>query len=219
MFGLWSNLLARKCQQRKCRNYWYIKNESRKSFFNFNEFKKKSNRSICIYLFRKELAAVLLNTETGLTEDRFHHYVRPTLFPELSSYCVNLTGITQNLVDQQETFPVIYRKFINWLEKLQYEKGLRYTTFAERRISDGLNATFCSWSNWDLRFFFRIECERNNLGCPSYLKTWIDVRKMFDVSVPFKWILKIEKFVLIVFAWISLKSVNIHLESVHLRMH
>lgn len=137
------------------------------------------------YVYCLEFAAVLLSSKSGQVKDQFHCYVRPTLFPKLSDYCVNLTGITQDLIDRQETYPIIHRRFLDWIEKLQLEKGLRFATVTERKILQGPNAAFCSWSSWDLRFFLRIECERNNLDCPPYLKTWIDVRKMYDVSAPY----------------------------------
>lgn len=130
-----------------------------------------------------ELAAVLLNLDTGIIEDQFHYYVRPTQNSILSSYCVNLTGIKQSLIRSQETFPVIYKKFIDWIQKLQEEKELNFTSLSGIRASDGRNATFCSWSDWDLGFYFRVECERLRIFCPGMLKAWIDVVNMFNVSV------------------------------------
>lgn len=92
-------------------------------------FYKKHSMYCIAYLqllFSLEFAAVLLNHKSGQIEDQFHYFVRPTRFPQLSDYCVNLTGITQDFIDRQETFSVIYRKFLEWLEKLRGEKGLYY---------------------------------------------------------------------------------------------
>lgn len=133
-------------------------------------------------LFFLEFAAVLLNHKSGQIEDQFHYYVRPTRFPKLSDYCVNSTGITQDFIDRQETFPIIFRKFLEWLEKLRCEKGLRYATNNLRMVIEGRNAALCSWTNWNLGFLLRIEFERNNMDRPSHLKTWFDVQKMYIVS-------------------------------------
>lgn len=121
--------------------------------------------------------------DTGHIEDQFHYYIRPTLFPELSTYCTNLTGITQIMVDHQESFPGIYFKFQSWIQKVQNEKGLRFATIHEPNATiHGPNATFCSWSNWDLEFFFKLECQRASINILPHFKVWIDARTMYEVS-------------------------------------
>ncbi|XP_055299823.1 ERI1 exoribonuclease 2-like [Sitodiplosis mosellana] len=127
-----------------------------------------------------EFGAILLNVNSGTIEDRFHHYVRPIRYPQLSEYCINLTGITQSMVDCQPTFSTIYSYFIDWLRMLQNTKGLQFTSSARARISDGPNTTFCSWSNWDLSFYFRNDCARNHIICQPLFKAWIDVRQLFN---------------------------------------
>lgn len=132
----------------------------------------------------KEIGAVLLNVRTKTIEDRFHYFVRPTLNPTLSPYCRNLTGITQALVDQQETFPVVFSKWLKWLIELNEKKSLRFTAPRLREsVSDGANATFCSWSDFDLGFYLRIECERNRIDerLLPFFKVWIDASILFEV--------------------------------------
>lgn len=128
------------------------------------------------------MAAILLNTETGVIESKFHCYVRPTIRSRLSRYCIDLTGIKQRLINTKNPFPVVYEQFIAWLQRLQRKKGIRYTSLAGIRATDGPNTTFCSWSSYDLKYFLRRECNRNGIICPSFLKAWIDVQKRFEVS-------------------------------------
>lgn len=128
-----------------------------------------------------EIAAIVLNVETGETEKKFHCYVRPTRCPILSEYCKQLTGIKQRMVDSKEPFPVIFNRFMEWLKSLETGEGLRFTSLAGIRATDGPNTSFCSWGDNDLKFYFRKECERNNIVCPSYLKAWIDMSKRFKV--------------------------------------
>lgn len=124
-----------------------------------------------------------MNIETGATDEQFHSYVRPTRRPRLSQYCVRLTGINQSLVDYAEPFPIVYKKFIDWLQSLQEKNGLRYTSLAGIRASDdGPNTSFCSWTNSDLGFFFRKDCEHNRILCEGYLKAWIDIQKRCEVG-------------------------------------
>lgn len=130
-----------------------------------------------------EIGAVLLNLISGTIEDKFHHYVRPTRCPELSDFCVNLTGITQKLVDGQEAFPDVYRKFEDWIRRIQYDRNIKFASPVERHANiNGINATFCSWSNFDLDFYFKKECQRAGIVIPPYFKAWIDIRPHFDVS-------------------------------------
>ena len=45
-----------------------------------------------------EFPAVLLNTATGEVECEFQYYVQPSEHPRLSSFCTELTGISQVLL-------------------------------------------------------------------------------------------------------------------------
>lgn len=122
--------------------------------------------------------------ESGTIEDQFHSYVRPTRCPILSDFCVDLTGITQRLIDGQDPFPSVYAKFHAWIERIKSEKGLHFATPSEKQANDndGPNATFCSWSNWDLEFYLKKEMQQAGINIPSLFKAWIDVRLMFNVS-------------------------------------
>lgn len=131
---------------------------------------------------RSEFAALLLNTESGLVESLFHQYVRPTQFPELSEYCVRATDITQAFIDRQEPFDGIYNKFLCWLRQNIVKRNLIFATPQNLNSSNGLNATFCTWSDWDLGHYLYRECVRNDKSRYECMKAWIDVRRAFDVS-------------------------------------
>lgn len=129
-----------------------------------------------------EFAALLLNTESGLVESLFHHYVRPTQFPDLSEYCIGVTDITQAFIDRQEPFDTIYCKFLSWLRQNIVKRNLIFATPQNLNSSIGLNATFCTWSDWDLGHYLYRECIRNDKSRYECMKAWIDVRRVFDVS-------------------------------------
>jgi inhibitor of KinA sporulation pathway (predicted exonuclease) len=46
-----------------------------------------------------ELPAILLDAQTGTAIDEFHYYIRPRFPPQLTAYCIELTGIQQAWVD------------------------------------------------------------------------------------------------------------------------
>lgn len=129
----------------------------------------------------QEIGAVLLNLKTGLIESEFQEYVKPTRRPILSEFCINFTGITQNLIDRQATFPVVYHKFITWLARIKHSNGLRFTEPNMQSVDSNCNATFCSWTNWNFGHFLRLDCQNNAQERPVYLKAWIDARKAFEV--------------------------------------
>lgn len=129
-----------------------------------------------------EIGGILLNTSSGVIEERFHEFVRPTRHPKLSQFCINLTGITQIKVDNKEPFTVVYNKFNDWIQRIQTEKGLRFAIPSERRAGNDINATFCTWSSSDLEVYFKIESDWLNDAISSYFKTWIDARVYYNVS-------------------------------------
>lgn len=139
---------------------------------------------VCFFFL--EIGAILLNLSTGEIEDKFHAYVRPTICPKLTAFCINLTGITQSMVDRQDAFEAVYRKFKGWIEKIQQDKNIRFASPTERQANqNGIEATFCTWSSFDLEFFFKKECGRLCCDTPSYFKAWIDARPYFNVSFQF----------------------------------
>ena len=48
--------------------------------------------------------------------DSWREYVRPTINPVLSEFCVGLTGIQQETVAAALTFPAILQQFQLWLD-------------------------------------------------------------------------------------------------------
>lgn len=130
------------------------------------------------------MAAILIDVPSGTILSQFHQYVRPTFYPILSDYCVNLTGITQQHIDCQAHFPTVYAKFINWLQNdIRLAFNLSFATSNIRRTDFGCNTAFCSWTNWDFRTYLRTDCKRHLIEPLPCLKAWIDARKIFEVSV------------------------------------
>lgn len=138
-------------------------------------------RRFTYHNFDVEIGAVLLNMRSGEIESEFHEYVRPTQRPILSEYCVNLTGITQDLISRQWPFPVAYQRFSAWLTSITNMKQLKFATPSNRDAMGGTNITFCTWTNYDLNHFFRLDCKRHGINPDYHFKAWIDARKLFEV--------------------------------------
>ncbi|XP_061191853.1 ERI1 exoribonuclease 2-like [Saccostrea echinata] len=125
-----------------------------------------------------EFPAVLLNTTTGEVESEFHYYVLPEEQPMLSDFCKQLTGITQEQVDNGIPLRICLRKFSHWLDRLQKEKGLIFGPPSDD-LGDAAYTTFVTWSDWDLGTCLLNECKRKQLIKPSQLNNWIDLRATY----------------------------------------
>lgn len=113
------------------------------------DIKKSLSSFFTNILLFQEIGAALLNLRSGLVESEFHEYVRPKMHPSLSEYCINLTRITQELIDRQDTFTDVYPRFINWLDGISTEKNLRFAEPNQRSTKNNRNASFCTWTKWD----------------------------------------------------------------------
>ncbi|XP_074084330.1 3'-5' exoribonuclease 1 [Macrotis lagotis] len=112
-----------------------------------------------------EFPIVLLNTHTLEIEDTFQQYVRPEINTQLSDFCINLTGITQDMVDHAETFPQVLRNVVDWMRLKELGTKYKYSI-----LTDG---------SWDMSKFLNIQCQISRLRYPSFAKKWINIRKSY----------------------------------------
>ncbi|XP_029082047.1 3'-5' exoribonuclease 1 isoform X2 [Monodon monoceros] len=112
-----------------------------------------------------EFPVVLLNTHTLEIEDTFQQYVRPEINTQLSDFCINLTGITQDQVDKADTFPQVLKKVIDWMKLKELGTKYKYSI-----LTDG---------SWDMSKFLNIQCQLSRLKYPPFAKKWINIRKSY----------------------------------------
>jgi inhibitor of KinA sporulation pathway (predicted exonuclease) len=77
-----------------------------------------------------EIGAVIVESSTLKTVDEFCTFIRPERHPQLTSFCQQLTSISQKDVDAATNFPKAILAFKDWL--YQYS-----------------NFVFCSWGDYD----------------------------------------------------------------------
>jgi len=94
-----------------------------------------------------EIGAVCIN-EAGETESEFAEFVKPTLSPVLSAFCMQLTSITRAQVDQAGLFPEVLERFRRWIGPDAY--------------------VLCSWGFYD-KSQFKSDCELHGLPV-----TWLE---------------------------------------------
>lgn len=113
-----------------------------------------------------EIGAVWVSPEGGLLEE-FGIIIKPVLHPLLSPFCKQLTGISQEDVDQAAELGPALDQFEDWL--------------ALTRPQDTDTPAWMSWSDWDSR---QLKLDASRLQRQSPLITWqhYDAKKLFGRS-------------------------------------
>ena len=90
-----------------------------------------------------EIGALMCD-ESGKVLSEFSEFVKPTLNPELSPFCTELTSIEQHHVDAAETFPKVIQAFWDWINLEE-------------------SYLLCSWGLYD-KNQFKKDCELHQLN-------------------------------------------------------
>ena len=104
-----------------------------------------------------EIGAVLLLLDRVQSKwPEFQTFVRPQRLPRLSSFCRELTGITQENVDAAPTFPEALRLFLDWSQPLE-------------------SVVLATWSHYDL---WQLDLDLEAHGLPRLTFPFLDVKKL-----------------------------------------
>ena len=104
-----------------------------------------------------EIGAVLLLLDRAeSTWPEFQTFVRPQRLPRLSSFCRDLTGITQENVDAAPSFPEALRLFLDWSPSLK-------------------RVVLASWSHYDV---WQLDLDLKAHGLPQLTLPFLDVKKL-----------------------------------------
>jgi len=113
-----------------------------------------------------EFPTLLYNIKERKIESIFHHYIRPDVHPEISDFCTELTGITQEQADNGISLHDALIKHVAWLE----ENGICLNESPPPFV-------YLTNGDWDLK-----TCLRKQLGTsiPPHFRQWINVKKEFS---------------------------------------
>jgi inhibitor of KinA sporulation pathway (predicted exonuclease) len=104
-----------------------------------------------------EIGAVLLLLDRAQSKwPEFQTFVRPRRQPHLSTFCRELTGITQENVDAAPTFPEALRLFLEWSQPLE-------------------RVVLATWSRYDL---WQLDLDLEAHGLPELAVPFLDVKKL-----------------------------------------
>ena len=90
------------------------------------------------------------------TWPEFQTFVRPQRLPRLSSFCRELTGITQENVDAAPTFPEALQSFLDWVKPSE-------------------QVVLATWSHYDL---WQLNLDLDAHGLPALALPFLDVKKL-----------------------------------------
>jgi inhibitor of KinA sporulation pathway (predicted exonuclease) len=106
-----------------------------------------------------EIGCVKLSQQTGRHKGEFSSLVRPTRYPKLSQYCIELTTIQQSDVEAAPAFPEALQHFVDWM-------------------GDPRQCTLCSWGAYD-KFLLRQACRFNRTSYP-FDDEYINIKPLFS---------------------------------------
>ena len=118
-----------------------------------------------------EFPVVMVDVSTGEVIREFHEYVRPTdgvaewAARELDPFCTQLTGITQEQVNDAGTLPEVLGRLEEWLSSHELTSA---------------NAVFVTCGDWDLRDMLPTECKRKGIVIPEILTSnYVNIKTVY----------------------------------------
>lgn len=114
-----------------------------------------------------EFPVLKVSGKTFEIESKFHKYVEPEVHPQLTTFCTELTGIIQDMVDGKPDISETLQAFNMWMEK-------------ESLLKPDIKSIFVTCGDWDLRKMLPKQCSHFNIEYPSYLNKWINIKKPYS---------------------------------------
>uniref|UniRef100_T1JM46 Exonuclease domain-containing protein n=1 Tax=Strigamia maritima TaxID=126957 RepID=T1JM46_STRMM len=121
-----------------------------------------------------EFPCLKVNGKTFEIDSVFHQYVKPRVHPQLTTFCTELTGIIQEMVNDEPHFEqvmevrkLVFRvpMFDNWMKK-------------EKLLDSNVKSIFVTCGDWDLNIMLPNQCKYFAYDLPEYMKTWINIKKV-----------------------------------------
>lgn len=105
-----------------------------------------------------EIGALCVDDKQNILGE-FESFIRPSIHPQLSPFCTELTTIEQHHVDSAPLFPEVWGNFLDWIDAF------------------GDDYWLCSWGFYD-RSQFKKDCQLHNLDT-SWLRQHISLKHQY----------------------------------------
>jgi len=113
-----------------------------------------------------ELPIVLVHAASGKILKEFRSYVRPVHHRQLTAFCTQLTGITQESVDAAPSWPQALLMAEEWLD----------SQFQEFNLA---NCLFVTCGDWDLASMMGRQCALAGMHVPARYRQWLNIKNFF----------------------------------------
>ncbi|CAJ1329557.1 unnamed protein product [Effrenium voratum] len=113
---------------------------------------------------------VRLDGSKSMVVDEFNSYVRPTLNPRLPKFSVELTGITQEMVDSSPCLQEVLPQYLEWLKS---------HALVSPDLSRQGRWAFCTWSDADIGGQLGRELRFKGLEIPRCFDQWVDLKILY----------------------------------------
>ena len=133
-----------------------------------------------------EFPTLLYSIENRRVEQIFHHYIKPDVNDQLTEFCTDLTGITQEQIDEHGiSLMDALQKHKIWL----LENNLLYDSSddsSDHDASPSVRLTpdsfvYLTCGDWDLGTCLPRQLKHlNQKNVPPHFKKWINVKKEFS---------------------------------------
>lgn len=120
-----------------------------------------------------EFPVLMINAKTFETESVFHHYVEPTVNKQICSYCIQVTGITQSMLDGQPLLEETLKRLDTWMKD-------------NKLLDKDTSFTFVTCGDWDLKTQLPRETQWHGLPLPDYCRSWINIKRPFEEVMKLK---------------------------------
>ncbi|KAL3314654.1 3'-5' exoribonuclease 1 [Cichlidogyrus casuarinus] len=112
-----------------------------------------------------EFPILLYDSDKQSVISIFHAFCKPVKNPKLTNFCTNLTGITEERLEDALTFPELFLKIEHWI-------------YNECGLKDDQFIVVCD-CNADMGKFMRIQCHISRMDMPSWSKKWCNLSRHF----------------------------------------
>lgn len=114
-----------------------------------------------------EFPVCKVSARTFEIEATFHKYVQPTKNKKLTNFCTELTGITQDKVDNKPVLEEVLILLHEWMEE-------------EKLHDENVRSIFVTCGDWDLKTALPNQCDYFGIEYKDYLKEWINIKQVFE---------------------------------------
>lgn len=101
----------------------------------------------------------------AIHKSTFERYVKPTIEPILSSFCTELTGITQDKVDSADVIEKVYSEHYQWLQL---------------HVPSNASIHIITCGNWDLKTMLPKEIKNKGLIYYPIYQNYINIKYEFE---------------------------------------